>query len=373
MKNEIKNSSYNKPNEKRKTGGYLKFLNQAKKSSILKRGFLIQEDSIMYEKHEVEEPQRKSESNFNQQRQKEKKSSFKQEVSPLVLLKKGSNKDVTKKMLNFTVSSFQPPKIKKPSIKYNNPDLDLNNHIKQMRIMDENSRKIKEEKENLNAVNNNELYKKTNNLEIINTNEEDPSESLSKRLKIFSKFSDLVIGERMSESQKFELGIIPRKRNNNFNKKKDDDCIKITNKKNAHINNCLIQKSNSLIKFTAKSKYKSDINDENYEYLNKKANKQSNVKDEFFVVNTTKNKNSNYFRKLINLNSTSDENKAQTDPKVKKERKNLAVMVKEQFNKIRIMNLMEPEKLKESTQDKFVRNKTEYVMEFQQLNREIGK
>lgn len=354
----------------------MKFINQAKSSSILKKGFLVQEDSIIYEKQEPDEPQREFECK-SPKRQSEKKSSLKQMVSPDIL-KKISSKDVAHKVFNFSGSNFQPPKLKKPSIKYNLPELDLNNHIKQMRIINENQKcKDQEKNENINMANNTtDLNKKTTNIEgQLNTNEDDPSESLDKRMKIFSKFSDLVIGERMTQNQKIELGIIPRKRNQNFKKKGDDDFIKIPNKK-IHQNKSSIQKSTSLIKFTPKNKYKLDITDENYEYLNKKANKQSNVKEEFYVVNTAKNKNSNYMRQLINLNTPSnlgDDNKAHTDPKNKKERRNLAVMVKEQFNKIKISNLMEPEKIKESTQDIFVRNKTEYVMEFQQLNREIGK
>lgn len=291
-----------------------------------------------------------------------------------------SSKNLTGQVFGKGKKSNKEILVKKQTLKYNSPELDLAHHINQLRFLAESNKM--NSKENNIIVNPDE--KKPDNLDNNKNQETEENETinLNKKMKIYSKYSDLVIGDRMSDERKAELGIIPMKRNPNFNKKKNDlPIFNIINleKKDKNTKN-QTTKNTSLIKFIPKS-FKLDPSDEYYMFEEKRK-KDAQIRKDYLHPQTATHmgsKANKSLKQMMDLNIPSNEsNENLTIPGtnikgVHLNKNSLAYMVKVQFNKIKIQNLVEPEKIMECTQDKFVRNKTEYVLEFQELNREIGK
>lgn len=312
--------------------------------------------------------------NSNELNKENKESSDKVNTNK-IYLKSNSNRSQLNPLSGAKVnkSSKEIP-FKKPTLKYNSPELDLSSNINQMRIFAQN--KLKSEK-SIEKVNIKEIAKEVKQPKDDPDAEEDDYQE-NKKIKVYSKYSDLVIGDRMSEDLKVELGIIPKNRNQNFNRKKNELLLNLDTANLDKKEKCTTRNRNntSLIKFIPK-KFKLDPTDENFLNEVKRLN-ATKIRKSYLLPSTSKHiekSEEKPLMDLMHLTSISKENNNNLTVPNKKSRHNkisLAYMVKEQFNKIKIQNLVEPEKIIEVSQDKFIRNKSEYVLEFQELNREIG-
>ena len=272
--------------------------------------------------------------------------------------RKGKNKN-NDAYINV-VSNFQYPiskitnkksKQRKPTVSIDNPELDI-------ALLSNNLHVYKEQEDNSEAEENEVEMKKKAEIE----------EGIKKN-KIYSKYSDWVIGNRLTEDEKIKLGIITKKKEVNKNEKKlkeifgpgislkaNPDSTKSKSSAHAKGENLFNQSKNKcLIKFVPK-KNKPSIHDEHY----KAELNLSQVMDNDKKSRMSKSKNYSLIY--------DDDIILDNDGRV-----SLSKMIKDQFNQIKISNLVEPEKIMECTQDKYIREKSEYVLNFQELNRNIGR
>lgn len=263
----------------------------------------------------------------------------------------------------------------------NNPDLDITGYLEKLNssnfnIKDNLNKQLSnrqnstDQKDTLRKKNSHQTSGSTTNKANLN----------DKKIKIYSKYSDLVLGDRMNDDEKLELGIINKKRNRNFKANianKDARDFNDKNNSKARDNNksssiiSLNSLSNSFIKFTHKTKT-IDINNDFYYYdlyRNTSHNDLSSLNNKNSNNNSSNNKNI----RLTTIEKRNNKIVGIGDKEFIIKKPNLSTMIKNQFTKIRINNLLEPEKLIESSQDKFIRNKHEFVLDFQEVNRNIGK
>lgn len=94
------------------------------------------------------------------------------------------------------IKQFQKYKEPIKTIQYNYPELDILNHIKSQQLMIANQEP--EDKK----INTTILGTDDNKFEEKDENNPEDKYRQNKNIKIYSKYSDLVIGERMSENKK---------------------------------------------------------------------------------------------------------------------------------------------------------------------------
>lgn len=132
------------------------------------------------------------------------------------------------------------------------------------------------------------------------------------------------------------------------------------NEDNNSVSNRSVSKNNNVKKNTIYSKFSSLV----YE---------DKIPEEEKYTLGIKKKDGEFSNSKLYKNNSVIKFVKKSEMKNDSENKDLAYKIKHQFNSIKIKNLIEPEKLIESSQDKFVRNKCDYTLEFQNLNREIEK
>jgi hypothetical protein len=206
-----------------------------------------------------------------------------------------------------------------------------------------------------------------------------------KNKKNFSKYSDLVLGDRMSEKEKQKLGIIHKCKNNamddGFTKKVKEFGLVFAEKKEKFaefsLNGPYVKKkekkkdvndrdarSSSIIKFIPAGD-KNDINKLMKDYVHMDESKKYCYPIETNKVGTSFN------TEVVRIEKNMHSDKLQ--PPSVKARLSLSFLVKKQFEALTLSDLKEPVKKTEACQDNFIRNKNNYVKDFQNLNRHIEK
>lgn len=268
-------------------------------------------------------------------------------------------KYTTKKLGNKNVNNRNG---KKPTLKYT-PDFDLNKHLELLQKVSGN--KQGENIKNVEQGKENEIKKRDS---LINDETDHDQENEKKKFKVYSKYSNLVLGDRMSESRKIQLGIIHRQTNKEdtlFKKRKDLGLgIFTENLEKKRLQPKSTKNSFSLIRFIPQ---KIEINgnkvDNHFHFPTSAALTTTNVTKK--RINLDTQISAKDYSNTEKLNTQSLENLYQ--------RISLNYLIKEQFNLLKIENLKEPEKIMECSQDRFVRDKNDYVLEIQHLNRNIEK
>lgn len=208
------------------------------------------------------------------------------------------------------------------------------------------------------------MNKRDNDVDTPSSNNK-KDEVLGRNNKKYSKFSNLVIGDKMGMKEKMDLGIVYKGRSQVKNKNN-----RLSNKFSTNnifnLNKRLSSKGIDNIETPKKYDPNGTYNKSIIKFVEKNENHNHKIssKSDFYFLNKQKNFHEEQ-NNTTNVNVNESENK---NKKI-----NLSKMIKEQFNKLKIDNIGQKDRLDEICQDKYVRDKHEYVLEFQELNRNVGK